>query len=106
MRVVTGGGGGRLEWRGGGVGGAVFIRDSVTNEDPPNALHNALQAQHQEEEEEVFIRENRGGSAQEAEAVFSCESITNKDSPNAQQAQHRPKPRFDEEEGRGGSLYS
>ena len=45
--------------RGGeGGGGAVFIRDSVTSEDPPN--------EHQAEEVVVFTRENRGGSSPHA----------------------------------------
>ena len=35
---------------------AVFARESITNEDRPDA--------HQEEEAMVFRRENRGGSAQ------------------------------------------
>ena len=49
-------------------GEAVFIRDSITDEDPPK-----------EEEEE--------------EAVFTRESIANENPHDARHAQHRPKPR-------------
>ena len=50
---------------------AVFTRESITNEDQPDA-----------QEEEA--------------AIFTLESIIKKDPPNAHQAQHRPRPRFDE----------
>ena len=65
--------------------------------------------------ESGLTRETRGASAQHATraapthsshgpmraqeeevAVFTLESITKENPPNANQAQHRPKPRFDE----------